>query len=688
MKTALDNSFDAPAPVADSKPTREDILGALRWSQPREVATKLGPRLVSSADANDLVFTLWRDEQVTLKSAGYSLGEFRGKWQLSKWEKLPEKVVASRESAKALSRATDADINVPVPDGLALLGYQKAGVKFSLEVFLQNLGVLLSDEQGLGKTVQALVLLNCVPEIRRVLIVTPSSLKLNWRNEARRWLIRKRPILIADSKVFTPLADGIVIINYDVLHTHIEAIREVDWDILICDEAHYLKSGSKSRRGRMVFGVKASAKEKKNGAADIPGITAKRRVLMTGTPIQNRPKEIYPLISYLDPVRWNNDFKFKMRYCGATNNGFGWDFDGASNLEELQSILRSSIMCRRMKADVLKELPPKRRQIIEFPAVGEAAAAVREENEAYEEVYDMEARAELAAASDNPDDFKAAIGGLHKAQAAAFQGMSHLRLITGESKIPMALEHLEEALEDGRKIVVFAHHKSVVAAVAQKFGNIAVMLVGDTKMEDRQAAVERFQKDPSCRLFIGSLLAAGVGITLTASAHVVFIESDWVPGNNWQAEDRTHRIGQRESVLVQYLVLEGSLDATMLRTNIAKQEIIDKALDVEAPKKDEVGAPATPKASTSARDLLAAEAERMTPDQRDAATEAIRYLAGRCNGARDWDGAGFSKLDSTIGRELASKPFLTPKQCALAAKICRKYAKTQLPEALAERLKA
>lgn len=131
----LDDDFDAAPAVADKKPTRDDVFGVLKWSTPREVDTKMGPRTVSSADANEFVFALWRDEKDALKRDGYSLGEFRGKWQISKWENLPDKIVVSRESAKSLSRATDADINVPVPDGLALLGYQKAGVLFMLKVW-------------------------------------------------------------------------------------------------------------------------------------------------------------------------------------------------------------------------------------------------------------------------------------------------------------------------------------------------------------------------------------------------------------------------------------------------------------------------------------------------------------------------------------------------------------------------
>lgn len=682
----LDDDFDGQPPVVEKKATREDILDALQWTQPREVATRLGPRLVSSADANDLVFALWREEKDALKSAGYSLGEFRGKWQISKWEKLPEKIVVSRENAKAASRATDADINVPAPDGLSYLGYQRAGIAFGFE----RKALLIGDEMGLGKTIQAIGILNACADLRRVLIICPASLKLNWKRELERWLVRKRAIVVADSKVFVPLADGVTIVNYDVLHKHEEALRTTDWDAIICDEAHYLKNPD-ARRTQMVFGAKASKKERAAGMADVPPLAAKKRILLTGTPIANKPVELFPLINYLDPITWPDYWRYVKRYCNAHHDGYGYNVDGSSNLDELQDKLRSTIMVRRLKKDVLTELPPKRRQVIEFPATGKLAAIINAERDAYEGVDELEADVELAAASDDPNAFDVAVKKLHAGQKARFEEMSELRRMTAEAKIPMVVEHLKEAVEESVKVVCMAHHKSVVRAIADAFGSEAVMLVGDTPMIERQAAVDRFQKDPSCKLFIGSIMAAGVGITLTAAAHVVFAELDWVPGNVTQAEDRCHRIGQKESVLVQHLVLEGSLDATMARRIIAKQEVIDKALDVVADKREAAEAPATPE--HKAKGDLNAIAERMTPDQRDAAAEAIVRLYQMCNGARSWDGSGFSKVDVRIGHSLATAAMdqgprggLSKKQAALAQKVAYKY-RGQLPDELVERLK-
>src|SRR5262249_37628078 len=203
----------------------------------------------------------------------------------------------------------------------------------------------------------------------------------------------------------------------------------------------------------------------------------------------------------------------------------------------------------------------------------------------------------------------------------------------------------------------------------------------------RQAAVDAFQTDPNVKLFVGSITAAGVGITLTAASHVVFAELDWVPGNVSQAEDRCHRIGQTDSVLVQHLVLEGSLDATMAQRIVDKQDVIDRALDINgkpvyaaepvfaAKVKDE---PATVDLKREQADKLAAQ---MTAEQRQAAHTAVQMLAGMCDGAQKLDGHGFNKIDTQIGHDFAARDTLTPRQAVFAAKLARKY-RGQLPETI------
>jgi len=576
-----------------------------------------------------------------------------------------------KEESIAASKATDANIEIPVPEGLEYLPYQRAGIGFAL----LNRNVLFGDEMGLGKTIQALGVINADAEIKKIIVICPASLKLNWKREAERWLVRNTTIEIADSKNAFPQSE-IVIINYDIIKKFKVEIDSTDWDLMILDEVHYLKN-TKAQRTQLVFG-----KYEKGGKCKIEPIKASRKLALTGTPIVNRPVELWPIIHALDAKVWGNFWGYAKRYCGAYQNRYGWDMSGATNLEELQEKLRMSVMVRRLKKDVLTELPPKRRQVIELPANG-CAGIIDNETKAWarhqEMLEELKAAVELSKASENPADYENAVARLREGTQAAFTEISKIRHETALAKVPYVIEHLESIVEEGNKVVVFAHHKDVISELKSHFTEKAVILTGDTKMEDRQLAVDRFQNDDSVKLFIGSITAAGVGLTLTASSHVVFAELDWVPGNLTQAEDRTHRIGQTESVLVQHLVLEGSLDATMANTLVAKQNVIDRALDKEA--KVEFNIPTIPNEpekfeSKSKIDTLA---ESLKDEEIPNILQAIKQLSFLCDGANTRDGYGFNKIDARIGHSLAENSNLTKRQAALAKSICRKY-KRQLSE--------
>jgi hypothetical protein len=194
-----------------------------------------------------------------------------------------------------------------------------------------------------------------------------------------------------------------------------------------------------------------------------------------------------------------------------------------------------------LKRDVLKDLPPKMRQVIELPADG-CENVVKSEILAFERKEDvlttMRLRVELAKASESPEDYKQAVAALTKGIQVAFEELSRIRRETAIAKIPVVTEHVAAILSEGHKVLLFCHHKEVARQLAEAFPRENVVLTGDTSLKDRDAAVERFQKDDGIRLFIGTIGAAGVGLTLTASSYVVFAELDWVPGNVTQAEDR------------------------------------------------------------------------------------------------------------------------------------------------------
>ena len=575
---------------------------------------------------------------------------------------LIDSLLTAKTATIEASRATDAAIDVPAPDGLAYLPFQRAGIAYASA----HSNCLIADEMGLGKTIQAVGVINADPGVKTVLVICPASLKINWQRELTRWLVRPTTIGIANGGALQ--AQDIVICNYDILKKHREALRARAWDLVICDEAHYLKN-PKTQRTTEVLGKK-----------EIPAIPAKRRLFLTGTPIVNRPIELWPILHAAAPETLGKSWRYHAtRYCAGRETRWGWDVSGASNLDELQEKLRATLMVRHLKRDVLPELPPKRRQVIELPANG-ALGAIGAEQAGYAaheaRLAELRARAELAKAGSD-QDYGAAVNALREGAQAAFAEISKLRHDTAVAKIPAVAAHIMEALEAEGKIVVMAHHHDVINGLSAALAEAKidyVILTGETSLTDRQAAVDRFQSVPDCRVFIGSIQAAGVGITLTASSHVIFAELDWVPGTISQAEDRTHRIGQANSVLIQHLVLEGSLDVTMAHTLVAKQEVIDSALDVTHEARPEPVLP-TPEPATAktSRQKIQEEAADLTPAQITAIHEGLRKLAASCDGAYALDGQGYNRFDAPIGHSLAGSAALTPAQAALGRILCRKY---------------
>jgi SWI/SNF-related matrix-associated actin-dependent regulator 1 of chromatin subfamily A len=453
--------------------------------------------------------------------------------------------------SQAAALPEDALFDVPVPSGLDYLPYQKAGIFYAL----QRRGTLLADEMGLGKTVQAIGVVNGLPKASRVLIVCPASLRLNWMSEWRRWHTGAiRPVLL-DAWPRFGTAGHALIVSYDSVKKWHPMIAEEAWDLLIADEAHMLKD-ERTRRAKALLGGIYKRREK------FAPVKARRKLFLSGTAIVNRSEDVWPLVKALAPDS-----------IGASRQDFVTRYGGNARLDELHTRLRSTIMVRRLKADVLSELPPKRRQIV---LIDDHAGIVKAESAAI-----GLARARL-------DQQKAEIASLPHAEqvmrlrqcrAMALSEISRIRHDSAVAKLPAAAEHIRDALENVDKLCVWMHHRDVVAGLAAEFGAIAVTLDGSTSQENRQTAVERFQGDRRVRLFLGSIRAGGLGLTLTAAQTAIFVEFDWTPAAMMQAEDRCHRIGQTGSVLVQHLVVDGSIDAKMAKIIIGKQAMMDAALD-------------------------------------------------------------------------------------------------------------
>lgn len=559
----IDDTFNQSVAPAKVALTREDILGALKWGEPREVATKVGPRITREAKPSEEFFGLYDREGPALRELGYTLGRWpkeTGPWKVTKWEKVPERVIIERQQAKELSRATDADITIPCPAGMSFFGYQKAGVAFAYS----HPSTLIADEPGLGKTCQAIGVVNCMPEVKRILVICPASLKENWRREIQRWQVVKRPVFVADSKML-PDMHGWVIVNYDVLHKHEDIIHSLEFCVLIADEIHYCKNKD-SRRSKMVFGIKPTKKQRDAGVPEVPGIRAKKKMLLTGTPICNRPMELFPLINYLDPVAWPDFFKYALRYCDADREGGYWNFKGASNLFELQQKLRETLMVRRLKKDVLKDLPRKLRRVVEFSPSGEMVDIVKNLKSMFPTENDYKKEVERLMMRSDFDGDRAT----YRKECAI-----------AKVKMKEVMQYLDDAIEESGKVIIFIWHHEVARILREHFGPKMLLIMGDTPLPKRQEAVDAFQTDPDMPVIVGGIKPMGVGLTLTAASRVIFLELDDVPGNVTQAEDRAHRIGQLDNVLVEHLIVTGTLDAVQAVNCVEKQEIIDKALDLE-----------------------------------------------------------------------------------------------------------
>lgn len=427
-----------------------------------------------------------------------------------------------------------------------LYPFQQQGVAF---IEAKNGRALIADEMGLGKTVQALTWLDMHPEKRPVIIVVPASLKLNWAKEIKMWMKNTKPNvqLLNGTTPNIPLIGDVIIINYDILHAWVNALIATRPQILVLDEAHYFKNNT-ARRTKAVKKL---------------GKYTRHIIALSGTPIVNRPVEIYNAVSLIDPTIFGRNFmEFGRKYCAGRHNGYGWDFNGASNTAELNKKLTDSIMIRRKKQDVLVDLPDK------------IYASVPME---------LDNEKEYRYAESNFIQFVREYNGVDAAQkASAAQALTEiegLKQLAIKGKLQQTLSWIENFLEVDGKLVVFAIHKATIDALMERFNPIAVKIDGSVTQADRQDAVDRFQNDPKIRLFVGNIKAAGVGITLTAASNVAVIELPWSPGDLSQAEDRCHRIGQKNSVTIHYLLAAGTIEEKIAALIDHKRHVLDQVLD-------------------------------------------------------------------------------------------------------------
>lgn len=427
-----------------------------------------------------------------------------------------------------------------------LLPFQREGVQF---IDSRNGRALLADEPGLGKSLQALAWLVWRHEIALpAIIVCPATLKLMWEQEMEKWTDFTGYVWSGRyKKDHKPLHTQLHFINYDILDDRDDGVRpdmlKVKPKTLIPDEAH-LAAHYTAQRTRCL--LKLSKK-------------VDHVIPLTGTPVTGRPISLFYILKMIRPDMFPSRAKFAERYCGRTFNGFSFVDKGATNTEELHEILTKTVMIRRLKKNVLKELPPKRRIVvpIEIDNRKEYNAVLRD-FKSWLEARERNAPENLGAYRDEV-----------------------LRQLIVEGKMKSVIDWIKIYLSNGKKLVVFCTHRRTVRTLMLCFDGIAVKVDGTTSKELRKAAVNEFQNNDTIRLFVGNVDAAGTGLTLTAASATCFIEYDFLPHMHLQAEDRVHRIGQKaDSVEAYYLIALRTIEVTKtLEVLGEKQRQTDAVVD-------------------------------------------------------------------------------------------------------------
>ena len=437
------------------------------------------------------------------------------------------------------SRAHDA----PAVEGEERLGgelrpFQRAGVAYAL----WSRRTFLADEQGLGKTVQALAAIEA-DDAWPAVVVCPASLKLNWQRETERWLPHRSVAVVSGTAAVAPAAD-LTIVNYDIVHAHRVRLALRKPKALVLDESHYVKNPRAKRTQavrRLADGLPPDA----------------LRLALTGTPVMNHADE---LIAQLRIIGRLEDFGSGARFARR--------FQGIGAEERIHWHLRRSCFVRRAKADVLPQLPAKRQ--VPVPV------ALDNDRE-----YRLAEQDVIAWLREQPLDLRE----LDRKVAAALRAerlaqLNALRRLASRGKGGAAMAWIEDFLASDEALVVFAGHREMQDRLVERFPD-ALHLLGRDSIQAREAAVQAFQAGES-QLLVCATRVAGQGITLTRASNVAFLDLEWTPAMHDQAEDRCHRIGQHDAVTAWYLLAAKTIDETMIELIERKRRIVDAVTDGRA----------------------------------------------------------------------------------------------------------
>ena len=417
--------------------------------------------------------------------------------------------------------------------------------KEAIEKLVRNKKFILADDMGLGKTTSTIISA-LETGAKKILIVCPASLKINWQREIENY--SDRSVYIAEGKKFSTESD-FVIINYDILKNFHDPkkkeesiILNSNFDLVIMDEAHMI-SNPQAQRTKIVN--------------DLCG-KVERVWLLTGTPMTSRPMNYYNLLSLVESPVAANWMAYARRYCNGFQFSVGkrkvWNVTGASNLDELRERTQSHIL-RRLKEDVL-DLPDK----IITPVY------LRLKSKDYEELM-----GEYFNWYDNNSEESSSL-------TIQFGKLMKVRKVIAEEKVKSTIELAENIIEQGKKVIIFTNFTDTLRTIYDHFGKQAVYLDGSCSKPHRQKAVDDFQENDKIKVFVGNLKAAGVGITLTSAEAVIMNDLSFVPAEHAQAEDRSHRIGQKNSTSVYYPLFENTIEGVIYDILNRKKKIISTVM--------------------------------------------------------------------------------------------------------------
>jgi SWI/SNF-related matrix-associated actin-dependent regulator 1 of chromatin subfamily A len=413
--------------------------------------------------------------------------------------------------------------------------------KEAIQKLLENKKFILADDMGLGKTTSTIIAA-LESSSKKVLIICPATLKINWKREIENY--SNKSIYIAESKNFSAEHD-FVIINYDIIKNFHDPKKKDDsqvlaanFDLVVVDEAHYIKNGT-AQRTKLINDIVKQVD---------------RLWLLTGTPMTSRPMDYFNLLSLVDSPVSKNWMAYAIRYCAGYQFKVGnrkvWNITGSSNLEELRERTSGTIL-RRLKENVL-DLPEK----IITPVY------LKLKSKAYEDVmgeyYDWYDK--------NPEE--------SKSLTVQFSKLTKVRQIIADEKIQQTIELAENIIEQDKKVIIFCNFTDSLNKIVEHFGKTAVKLDGSMSQSQRQFSVDQFQENEKIKVFVGNIKAAGTGITLTAGEAAIFNDLSFLPSDHAQAEDRSYRYGQKNNVLVYYPVFENTVEAIIYDILNNKKQVI------------------------------------------------------------------------------------------------------------------